>query len=328
MSAPTVISTFSGPGGSSIGYERAGCDVRVALDCAPGKFNSKILQTYTANHPDTTLIPQDARETSAEELLAPAGLERGELDILDGSPPCSPFSNANNQKAWGDHESGTLFDEYIRFVDVVSPRSFVAETVPDLRHGKTTGYFKSLCRSLRSAGRGYNLRTQEIDAAYLGAAHHRKRLIFLGVRDDVGQPPKIRPTTQPTTVREAWEGLTQSEERISTIQRKSEQSDWYNQFSKLPPDAQTRTDEVRTDGKSSGFTQYRLSYRKPSRTPTATRKDLIHPSEDRYLTLPEMKRIIGLPDDYEVPNWECAIRCLPPVLMETIGENLRRGPLS
>lgn len=320
---PTVISTFSGPGGSSLGYERAGCDVRVALDCAPGKFNSEILQTYTANHRDTTLVPQDARETSAEELLGPAGLERGELDILDGSPPCSPFSTMNNQKSWAEHGNATLFDEYARFVEEIAPRAFVAETVTDIRHGKTTGYFDTLCDSLRRAGPGYNLRVQEIDAAYLGAAHHRKRLIFLGVRGDIGQAPRIQPTKRPTTVREAWQGLSQSEEDIRAVRRRSKQSEAYEHFKRLPPDSKTSTADIRTDGKDSGFSQYRLSYRKPSRTPTTTQPSLIHPAEDRYLTLAEVKPIIGLPDEYSLPNWECAIRCLPPVLMTTIAEELR-----
>ena len=76
MSGPTVISTFSGPGGSSLGYERAGCDVRAALDCAPGKFSNHIPETYRRNHPDTTFVEQDARTTSAQELLDAAGLEK------------------------------------------------------------------------------------------------------------------------------------------------------------------------------------------------------------------------------------------------------------
>ena len=325
MSQPTVISTFSGPGGSSLGYEDADCDVRVALDCAPGKFSNHIPETYRRNHPSTTFIEQDARATSARELLDAAGLEKGELDVLDGSPPCSPFSGANTQKAWGDHESGTLFDRYTYFIEEIQPRAFVAENVPDLAQGKTKGYYKTLCQNLRDAG--YNLQVQNIDAAYLGAPHHRRRLMFIGVREDVGTPPTIEPTQRPTTVREAWDGLDQPEKKVMKVKKMAERSDWYSEFSKLPADAQTSTDEVRTDGKTSGFTQYRLSYRKPAPTFTHAQKDMIHPSEDRYLTIPEAKRIIGLPDDYECPNWETVIRCLPPILLETIANELQETVL-
>ena len=321
MSGPTVISTFSGPGGSSLGYKRAGCDVRAALDCAPGKFSNHIPETYRRNHPDTTFVEQDARETTADELLKAAGVERGELDIIDGSPPCSPFSAGNTQKAWGDHESGTLFDRYTYFVEEIQPRTFVAENVPDLAEGKTRGYYKTLCSNLREAG--YNLHVQKIDAAYLGAPHHRERLMFIGVREDVGTPPTISPTRRPTTVREAWNGLERDAKAVESATKKAQRSEAYEFIKKLPPDAKTSTDQVRTDGKTSGFTQYRLSYRKPSRTFTHARKDFIHPSENRYLTLAEAKRLTGLPDDYECPNWETVIRCLPPILLETIANELQ-----
>ncbi len=325
MSKPTVISTFAGPGGSSIGYERAGFDVRAALDCAPGKFSNAIIPTYKKNHPDTVHVTQDARETSADELLDAAELERGEVDVIDGSPPCSPFSSSNTQTAWGNHESGTLFDRYTYFIKEIQPRIFVAENVPGLAEGKTKGYYKQLCQNLRDAG--YNLNVQRIDAAYLGAAHHRDRLIFIGIREDIGTPPTIRPDSRPTTVREAWDGLNRDDEAVQSAKKRCERSVNYKWFDKLPPDAKTSINEVRTDGETNGFSMYRLSYRKPSRTFTATRGELIHPKTTRYLTLNEAKRLTGLPDDYEVPNWECIARCLPPVLLETIGAKLRETVL-
>ena len=321
MSGPTVISTFSGPGGSSLGYERAGCDVRAALDCAPGKFSNHIPETYRRNHPDTTFVEQDARETTADELLEAAGVERGELDIIDGSPPCSPFSTSNSTKAWGDHESGTLFDRYTYFIEEIQPRAFVAENVPGLAHGKTKGYYKTLCQNLRDAG--YNLKVQEIDAAYLGAPHHRNRLMFLGVREDIGNAPTIKPTRQPMTVREAWDGLDVPEPAREKAKKRCERSDRYKWIKKLPADAKTQVYDVRTDGNNSGWDTYRLSYRKPSRTLTSKSGALIHPAEDRYLTIEEAKRLTGLPDDYECPNWETVIRCLPPILLETIANKLQ-----
>jgi len=321
MSGPTVISTFSGPGGSSLGYERAGCDVRAALDCAPGKFSNHIPETYRRNHPDTTFVEQDARETSADELLNAADVERGELDIIDGSPPCSPFSGSNNQVSWGDHQSGTLFDRYTYFVEEIQPRVFIAENVPRLASGKTKGYYKQLCQNLRDAG--YNLTVQNIDAAYLGAPQHRRRLMFLGIREDVGQPPEINPTQRPTTVREAWDGLERDETEVQNMKKKCERSEYYEYYKQLPPDATTSIEDIRTDDKVSGFSYYRLSYRKPSVTMTHTRHSYVHPAEDRFLTLSEAKRLTGLPDDYECPNWETVIRCLPPILLETIANKLQ-----
>ena len=326
MSRPTVISTFSGPGGSSLGYERAGCDVRAALDCAPGKFSNHIPETYRRNHPDTTFVEQDARKTTADELLEAAGVERGELDIIDGSPPCSPFSGSNSKVSWGDHESGTLFDRYTYFVEEIQPKVFIAENVPGLAEGKTKGYYKTLCENLREAG--YNLHVQNIDAAYLGAPQHRRRLMFIGVREDIGTPPTIKPTQKPTTVREAWEGLKLNPDCVERMKKKCERSDYYKYYKQLPPDARTSVEDIRTDGKVGGFTYYRLSYRKPSVTMTHARHSYVHPAEDRFITLREAKRLTGLPDDYECPNWETVIRCLPPILLETIANELQDTVLS
>lgn len=321
MSGPTVISTFSGPGGSSLGYERAGCDVRAALDCAPGKFSNHIPETYRRNHPDTTFIEQDARKTSADELLNAAGVERGELDIIDGSPPCSPFSSANTKTAWGDHESGTLFDRYTYFVEEIQPRVFVAENVPDLAQGRTKGYYKTLCSNLRDAG--YDLQVQNIDAAYLGAAHHRRRLMFIGVREDVGTPPTIEPTQPPTTVREAWEGLELDDNVVKKERKRMERSVKYQEFSDTPPgnsiDVVSNKDRFNDD--------YRLSFRECSPNPTA-QASFAHPVDDRFITIPELSRLIGIGDDYELSDtytsaWECCIRCLPPILLETIANKLQ-----
>lgn len=325
MTAPTVISTFSGPGGSSLGYERAGFDVRAALDCAPGDFSNEIPKTYRANHPDTAFLEQDARTTGEDELLDAANLDVGEVDILDGSPPCSPFSTSNSVVKWGDHKDGTLFDRYAYFVKEIQPKAFVAENVPGLATGGTKGYYKVLCKNLRDAG--YNLQVRNIDAAYLGGAHHRRRLIFIGVREDIGEPPVIKPNKKPTTVREAWASLHDHGD-VDEPRRRAERSDVFEYIQDLPPDASTSTADLRDDGKESRFTQYRLSYRKPSPTLTSSYHDFIHPAEDRHLTIPEVKRLIGLPDDYILPDsyghaWECAIRCLPPILNQTVGEAIR-----
>ena len=330
MSRPTVISTFSGPGGSSLGYERADCDVRVALDCAPGKFSNHIPETYRRNHPSTTFIEQDARTTSAQELLDAAGLEKGELDILDGSPPCSPFSGANTKKAWGDHESGTLFDRYTYFVEEIQPRCFVAENVPDLAQGKTKGYYKRLCSNLRDAG--YNLTVQNIDAAYLGAPHHRRRLMFIGVRKDIGQPPTIKPTKRPTTVREAWDGLDRDPKAVEKARARVERSQNYKNYKRMRP-GQSLDDVM---DKPYGFTHHRLRWDRPAPTMPvgggSTSNKTLHPDETRDSTPREYARLTGIPDSYELPKKtgaakECAVRCLPPCLLETIANKLQGSVL-
>lgn len=80
-----VISTFSGCGGSSLGYKMAGFDVRLALE-----FDKEAADTYELNFPKTPVLRKDVREVTGAELLRLARLRPGQLDVLDGSPPCFP----------------------------------------------------------------------------------------------------------------------------------------------------------------------------------------------------------------------------------------------
>jgi DNA (cytosine-5)-methyltransferase 1 len=84
-----VASTFSGGGGSCTGYRMAGYDVVYA-----NEFIASARDTYKANNPNSFLDSRDIREVSAKSILDAVNLEVGELDLFDGSPPCSAFSTA------------------------------------------------------------------------------------------------------------------------------------------------------------------------------------------------------------------------------------------
>jgi DNA (cytosine-5)-methyltransferase 1 len=92
-----VVSLFAGAGGSSTGYRLAGGKV-----LAINEFLEEAQDTYRANYPNTHIFPQDIRELTGEMILNQIGVKRGELDILDGSPPCASFSTAGKkEKMWG-----------------------------------------------------------------------------------------------------------------------------------------------------------------------------------------------------------------------------------
>ena len=77
----TVVSTFSGCGGSSLGYKLAGGKVLLAAD-----FDKHAVNTYKANFPTTPLFHGDITNLSVDKILEITGLKEGELDIFDGSP--------------------------------------------------------------------------------------------------------------------------------------------------------------------------------------------------------------------------------------------------
>ena len=79
----TVASTFSGCGGSCLGYRMAGFKVAWASEFIPAAQ-----ETYRANHPETHLDTRDIRTVKPEDILDVLGMKPGELSLLDGSPPC------------------------------------------------------------------------------------------------------------------------------------------------------------------------------------------------------------------------------------------------
>ena len=112
--------------------------------------------TYRENYPDTPIIPDDIKKLSGQEFLDITGLKSGELDILDGSPPCSAFSmdpgnvshgkgnthkNAfGKTKGYSDIKEVTnvedLFFEFLRVADVIKPKVIIAENVAGLTMGE------------------------------------------------------------------------------------------------------------------------------------------------------------------------------------------------
>lgn len=193
-----VASTFSGCGGSCLGFEMAGFDVVYASEFIP-----EARETYAANHPGVPIDGRDIREVQPEEILAAAGVGVGELDVFEGSPPCAAFSTAGaRSKKWGTsssysstaQRSDDLFFEYARLLQGIQPRAFVAENVSGLVKGVAKGYFKEIIARLRDCG--YVVGAQVLDAQWLGVPQQRQRVIFMGVREDLGKLPAF-PTPLP-----------------------------------------------------------------------------------------------------------------------------------
>jgi DNA (cytosine-5)-methyltransferase 1 len=206
-----VISTFSGCGGSSLGYKMAGFKVAWANEFIPAAQD-----TYRLNAPDTILDTRDIRQLQPEEVLEAIELRAGELDIMDGSPPCAAFSTAGKREAgWGKEKKYSdtkqrvddLFFEYARLLRGIQPKVFIADNVSGLIKGTAKGYFKEILAALKDCG--YNVKAQVLDAQWLGVPQSRQRLIFIGVRSDLGIEPAFpKPLSYRYSVREAipWIG--------------------------------------------------------------------------------------------------------------------------
>lgn len=207
-----MVSTFSGYGGSCLGFRMAGFRVVWASEFVPAAQDS-----YRANmRKGTILDPRDIKTVTADEILKATGLAAGELDLFEGSPPCQAFSSAGTRdKGWGkdkkyahgaEQKNEELFSDFIRLRDGLRPKVFVAENVTGLVKGKAKGFFLDILDRLK---KGYRVEVRVLDAQWLGVPQQRQRVIFVGVRNDLGLDPAFpEPLPYRYSVRDAlpWLG--------------------------------------------------------------------------------------------------------------------------
>lgn len=330
-----VISLFAGCGGSSTGYKMAGFNVKVASE-----FIDSAKDTYKANHDNTIVIGDDIRNTTPQQLLELSNLKVGELDVLDGSPPCSSFSAVGKrEELWGQEKmysdgvkqrTDDLFFEYLRMVEGLMPKVFVAENVKGLTMGKSKLVLQEI---LKEADRmGYNASYQLIDGANFGVPQTRVRCIIIGVRKDLGIMPTFPSQENPNivTVREALSTLELNQEEVQELTQKMTKYSIYKYWLELEDKPLGSWHEKR-------FSLCRNFLDKPSRTITQRNSDLscagvCHSTEPRKYTIAELKRLFSFPDDFKLTGTytqqaERLGRSVPPLMMKAVAQHIKENIL-
>lgn len=170
----TMIDLFAGAGGLSEGLSEAGFHSLFASEIMPAYAT-----TYKKNHPSAKVLTADIRTLDANQIRNELNIERGELDLLAGGPPCQGFSINAPVRSILDQRNH-LFKEYLRFVDAFAPRAILIENVPGLvsfEHGAT---LHAILNALAELGYGADVRI--LGAAYYGVPQMRWRTIILGLR--------------------------------------------------------------------------------------------------------------------------------------------------
>jgi DNA (cytosine-5)-methyltransferase 1 len=330
----SLVSTFSGCGGACLGYEMAGFKPLWA-----NEFIDEARATYAANHPGVILDGRDIREVSGREILEATGLSEGELDLFEGSPPCSPFSTAGSiSNGWGKvkkysdkaQRSDDLFFEYSRLVGELRPKVFAAENVAGLVTGKAIGYFKLILSDLKAEG--YRVSAKVLDASWLGVPQARKRLILIGVRDDLGLEPVFpKPLAYQYSVRDVLEGDVRLErEPVELVDRETGKDIGIAKYAIGPEWEKIRPG----DNSASRFFQLvRPNPDRPVPTITATAgsvgaASVTHPLQPRKFNLDELRILSSFPSDFVLTGTyeqraERIGRSVPPFLSRAIGETIR-----
>ena len=351
----TVISTFAGGGGSSTGYRLAGGNILCV-----NEFVEEARNTYKENYPNTPILPDDINKLSGQEFLDITGLDVGELDILDGSPPCSAFSMAGNvshgkgnthkdafgkTKGYSDIKEVSniedLFFEFLRVADVIKPKVIIAENVAGLTMGEAKQYFNKIQNTFEKIG--YDVCAKVLNSAYFGVPQTRSRVFFIGVRSDITLQigltfmniESIFPTENKSMVilKDALNSLEYDDEEIKTLTEKfTNTAYWRDTGSKMPINPEKVLTGMDYHHKGHHFNLKRVSLEKPAPTLTAmgsndTTAGAFHWNEPRKLTIGELKRIQSLPDDFVLTGkWnqqsERIGRMVPPLLLKSIADSV------
>lgn len=174
----TSIDLFAGAGGLSEGLREAGFDSLYANELVP-----TYAATYKLNHSETQVDSRDIRLVDAAEVRSRLGLEKGELDLVAGGPPCQGFS-INAPLRSSDDQRNHLFREFLRFVAEFEPRAVLIENVPGLVSFQNGATLSAIIESLQELG--YASDVQILYAPHYGVPQTRWRTVIIGVREDVG----------------------------------------------------------------------------------------------------------------------------------------------
>ena len=280
-----------------MGYKRAGCSIVAANDIDP-----EMAWHYkrNLNPPNYYLCP--IRDLVTKDLPA----ELFELDILDGSPPCSTFSMAGNrEKSWSKKKHfregqatqvlSDLFFDYLDLVERLKPKVAIAENVKGMILGNAKGYTKMVMQRLKEIG--YRPQLFLVNAADCGVPQRRERVFFCALRNDIQKPLlKLAPKHRWISAGEACKDLQELTAAEVEETKPDESAKRYWPFTK-----QGETFEeayFKKTGKKAFYNHFRLPEITACPTLSSQSHCYTHYSECRKLTFREWKRLGSFPDDY------------------------------
>lgn len=347
----TAVDIFSGAGGMSIGSTMAGIEPVLAVE-----FDIHAAATYKANHPQTTVLQQDIKTVNPLEHTDKHPF------VLFGGPPCQGFSIANTKTRNLDNPNNWMFKEYLRFVKNLEPEWFVFENVVGIKSFDKGKFVLEIEKELQSLG--YETNSTVLNAADFGVPQYRNRFFIIGHRHDkggikfefdslkkqkkvtVGDALADLPTLTNGDKIEEEEYKHEAKHPYTKIMRRKSKKALQNLVTESKPHIIDRYRVIKqgenweaaknkgllntyssTKHTHSGIYK-RLEENKPAVTIANYRKSmLIHPREDRGLSLREAARLQSFPDDFIFKGTlsfqqQQVGNAVPPLLAKTIFEQI------
>lgn len=195
-----AIDLFAGCGGLSKGFMDAGFDIIVGVD-----NDQAALNTFSLNHKGAKALNADlSKQETFDEIKKIAGNRT--IDVIIAGPPCQGFSLSGPRNF--DDPRNKLYLAVIEMVRQYKPKGFIIENVPGMATMYKGQIKDEILRRFRDMG--YNIECKILCAADYGVPQIRKRLIFMGIRNDIGYPEFPKPMLTPdnyVTCREALDDL-------------------------------------------------------------------------------------------------------------------------
>lgn len=315
-----AIDLFCGAGGLSKGFMDAGVDIILGVD------NDKAaLETFEKNHGTAIGLSADlSKQETFDEIKNIAQQAEKTIDLVIGGPPCQGFSLTGPRNF--DDPRNQLYLAVFKMVKQYSPKGFLIENVPGMATLYDGQIKNEILRRFRTMG--YNVDCKILTAADYGVPQMRKRLVFMGIREDLGVPVFPEPKVDPEhyiTCREAIDDLPSRVDDLGQemdtydkpartdyqkMMRKDSAFLWnhvatdHKQFVKdtiaLVPEGGNWKDLPKGVGESRTFHEAWTRYHgdKPSKTIDTGHRNHFHYEYNRVPTIRENARLQSFPDSF------------------------------
>jgi DNA (cytosine-5)-methyltransferase 1 len=346
-----ACSLFAGAGGLDIGVESAGYRVVYAVENDPYAVQT-LNRNRAAFFPKLPEVrPLDITALDPQRAIKEIGLGKGEVDLLVGGPPCVAFSKSGfhlEYKREGRDPRANLLNDYLRFLDTLKPAAFLMENVFGLAYrNQSAPVFERFVAGIRRLG--YSVTYEVLNAADYGIPQNRQRLFIIGARDmrDLQMPRPTHWGEHERRARPAWvdrllphvaagqalKGLKTRPEPTEVVNGK------YGELLRQIPPGENYLYFTKERGHPHPLFKWRTRYwtfllklhpKRPSSTIQAQPGPYVGPFHwnSRRLRVPELKRLQGIPDDFDFAGSRRSIQvqignAVPPPLALVVASAIR-----
>lgn len=315
------VEIFSGVGGMSLGASMAGVKIAMAIE-----IDKDAAATFKKNHPDVNVVVSDIKDIKTIDV----SVGKGQQKILMGGPPCQGFSKSNVKGRSVNNQKNWLFQEYLRITELWKPDWFVLENVQGLVETEKGLFLNKILEGFKNLG--YSVKYKVLNAKNFGVPQNRERLFIVGsLHNEDFDFPEPKLTDNFVTVEDAFKDLPDLLNGNSDIEL-SYKSNKFSEYSLLlKADQKSVTNNAVSRNTETVINRYkyikeggnwkdipielmgsykdvsrchtgiyhRLNSKKPSVVIGNYRKNmLIHPWQDRGLSVREAARLQSFPDNF------------------------------